>query len=358
MSPKPNAPTEDKPNLAISGGCGLIGSRTVRALAPRYRVFLLDAVDWPEEELPEDAELLEVDLTRDEAVAETLETLHRRTDGRLASFVHLAAYYDFSGADSPLYEELTVEGTRRLARGLESFDVEQFVFSSTLLVMEPVESGETLSEESPTEGEWPYPESKLAAEAVLDDESGSMPVVSLRLAGAYDEDGHSPPLCQHIRRIYEKELESYLFPGDDSHGQPYVHLDDIVTCLVKTVDGRRDLGEREIFLVAEPDVMSHHELQETLGELIHGREWPTIRVPKSFAKTGAWLEEKVLGQEMFIKPWMVDLADDHYPVSIEKARSRLGWEPDRRLPEVLPEMVRRMKEDPEAWFERNSVAGG
>lgn len=354
MNPKPK---ETKPNVAISGGAGLIGSRTVKALVPDYRVFILDAVDWPEGDTPEGSELLEVDLTDDKSVAVTMKELHRRTNGRLASFVHLAAYYDFSGADSPLYEDLTVEGTRRLLRALAPFDVEQFLFSSTLLVMEPVEEGDELTEQSPTEGDWPYPESKLEAEAVLEEEGGSIPVVSLRLAGAYDENGNSPPLCQHVKRIWDKQLESYLFPGDDSHGQPYVHLDDVVRCLVHTVGARHRLGENEVFLIAEPDVMSHHDLQEKLGELIHGKEWPTIRVPKAVAKAGAWIKETVLNQEMFIKPWMVDLADDHYPVTIQKARRDLEWEPVNRLPDVLPEMVRRMRRDPQAWFERNGVAG-
>jgi len=30
-------------------------------------------------------------------------------------------------------------------------------------------------------------------------------------------------------------------------------------------------------LIAELDVLSYAELQDRLGELIHGQEWPTIR---------------------------------------------------------------------------------
>ncbi|HVS66527.1 MAG TPA: NAD(P)-dependent oxidoreductase [Thermoanaerobaculia bacterium] len=348
---------EQRAAVAITGGAGLIGSRAVEALVSDHRVFVLDAADWPQGEPPPGCELIHVDLTDDGSVAAALEELRERCGGRLASLIHLAAYYDFSGSDSPLYSDLTVEGTRRLLRGLRrDFDVGQFVFSSTLLVMEPVdEEDERLTEESPTEAEWPYPESKLEAEAVLRAERGDIPVVVLRIAGAYDEDGHSPPLGQHIKRIHDKQLESYLFPGDADHGQPYVHLDDVVSCLVKTVERRAALGDFEVFLVAEPDLMSHDELQDTLGELIHGREWPTILVPKTVARTGAWLKEHVLGQEMFIKPWMVALADDHYPVEIGKARRLLEWEPRHRLRETLPEMVRRMKEDPRGWFERNGL---
>lgn len=44
---------------------------------------------------------------------------------RFAGHNHLAAYYDFSGAPSPKYEEVTVRGTERLRRNLKSFHVEQ-----------------------------------------------------------------------------------------------------------------------------------------------------------------------------------------------------------------------------------------
>ena len=77
-----------------------------------------------------------------------------------------------------------------------------------------------------------------------------------------------------------------------------------------------------MFLVAESDVMSYADLQEQLSELIHGEEWPTIRIPKTVAKVGAWVQEKLAGEqeETFIKPWMIDLAYEHYPIAIDHAR--------------------------------------
>jgi nucleoside-diphosphate-sugar epimerase len=63
----------------------------------------------------------------------------------------------------------------------------------------------------------------LEAERVIQEERGSIPAVILRIAGVYNEDCNSIPLAQHISRIYEKRLESYFFPGDADHGQPFVH---------------------------------------------------------------------------------------------------------------------------------------
>jgi hypothetical protein len=61
--------------------------------------------------------------------------------------------------------------------------------------------------------------------------------------------------------------------------------------------------------------------------------------PQTVARVGAWAKEKFQGdkekfqgdEETFIKPCMVDVADAHYPVAIERARQRLDW---RRICDV------------------------
>jgi nucleoside-diphosphate-sugar epimerase len=250
-----------------------------------------------------------------------------------------------------------VEGTRRLLTALQDFDVEQFIFSSSLLVMQPAEEGEKVSETSPVEASWDYPESKIKAEKVIRAARGRIPVVILRIAGVYDEDCHSVPIAQQISRIHQRELESYFFPGDAGHGQAFVHLDDLVAGFIKTIERRAQLSEYEVLLIAEPDVMSYAELQERIGELLHGEEWPTIRIPKALAKAGAWVQDKLAGEDepTFIKPWMVDLADQHYPVEISRARERLGWAPAHRLRDTLDEIVRRLKRDPARWYRENGL---
>ena len=347
----------EKAIVIVTGSAGLIGSKVVEALSANYRVVGLDVEPLQEE--VKDAEWIECDMTKDESVAGALAKVRSQYGAKLASVIHLAAYYDFSGAPSPLYRTLTVEGTQRLLRTLQQFQVEQFVFSSSLLVMEPVEPDHLIDEQSPTldtEEAWDYPRSKIEAERVIRREAGAIPTVILRVAGVYDETGHSIPIAQQIRRIYEEKLESYFFPGDVHHGQAFVHLTDLIDCLRQVVELRHELDAREVFLIAEPDVMSYAELQDQLGELIHGEQWPTIRIPKAVAKAGVWAQEKILGQETFIKPWMVDLADQHYPVEIARARERLGWIPQHRLRDTLSSIVGRLKEDPQKWYEANNLA--
>lgn len=347
-------PTGNKPTVLVTGSTGLIGSRVVQALSATHRVIGLDVKS------PNDspgADFISCDLTKTASVAGALQQVAEQCGREIASVIHLAAYYDFTGEPSPLYDTLTVEGTRRLLQQLQDFDVEQFVFSSSLLVMKPVEEGEKITEASPTEAAWDYPKSKLQAEDVIQQERGTIPVVVLRIAGVYDEDGHSIPIAQQISRIYQKDFESYFFPGDASHGQAFVHLNDLIDCIVKTVERRSELEPYELLLIAEPDVMSYAELQEGIGELIHGQEWPTIRLPKIVAKAGAWVKDKMADEDdpEFIKPWMIDLADAHYPVEIERARQKLGWNPKHRLRNTLKEMIVRLKHDPVLWHKTNGL---
>jgi nucleoside-diphosphate-sugar epimerase len=130
-----------------------------------------------------------------------------------------------------------------------------------------------------------------------------------------------------------------------------VHLDDTLEAIRLAVEKRRELPPVTTLLIGEPETLSYDELQRAFARLIHGEEWETHEIPKSIAKTGAWiLDNAPLVEEPFIKPWMVDLADDHYALDISLARKMLGWEPKHSLRETLPSMVAALKRDPAAWY--------
>jgi len=344
-------PQESESTVLVTGGAGLLGRRICDRLASDHRVVAVDVQEQPGDFAHG---YVRMDLTDDDSVREGLRTVADRYGDAIASVTHLAAYYDFSGEPSPLYDALTVQGTRRLLEGLQELSVGQFVLSSSVLAMRPAPVGSLLDESSPEQAEWDYPQSKLDAERVIRESRGDIPAVVLRIAGCYDEGCHSIPVAQQIRRIYEKQLESLVFPGNAEHGQSFVHADDVASCVAATVARRRELGEYEVFLVGEPAWLSYEQLQDAIGEHLHGKEWPTIRIPGPLAKAGAWVKGK-LGEGEFIKPWMIDLADAHYPIDIGKARRVLGWEPVHRLPATLPAMLERLQRDPRGWYEDNGL---
>ncbi len=347
---------QSKPLVIITGCSGLIGARLMSVLASDYRVVGLDVK--PPDAQPMTARFYECDLTSDESVHRCLERVRAEQGERVSSVMHLAAYHDFSGEPNSLYDELTLQGTKRLLSELRSFEVEQFVFTSTILVMQPSSDGAPIDESSPTEATWAYPESKLKTEAALDELRGDTPIVILRVAGVYDELGRSPAITEHIKRIHEKELTSYFFPGSARHGQAFVHIDDLMSAMRAVISNRDQLSARELFLISEPDPVTYEKFQDTIGTEIHGREWPTLRIPKPVAKAGAWVQEKLSpeGDEPFIKPFMVDMADAHYPVDVSLAKERLHWKPRHQLALYLPQIVQRMLADPEKWYRQNDMS--
>lgn len=352
-----SAPHESREVVLITGAGGLIGSYVIRRLSEEYTIIGLDIT--PPKRETDAIDFIKTDLTEEDSIQSSLSEVKSQYGTRIASVVHLAAYYDFSGDPSPMYDELTVEGTRRFIRALKSqnFNVEQFIFSSSMLVMKPGKDGQQISEESETQAEWAYPQSKLDAEAVINDEAGDMPTVMLRIAGVYDEKGHSLPVGQQIARIYEKQMESYVFPGDPDHGQAVVHLEDLADCFYRAIQNRKSLSDSEMFLIAEPDVVSYGELQDVIGEHLHGAEWPTIRIPKFVAKTGAYVQNKLSsGEDQFIKPWMVDLADAHYAPDVSRANNRLNWYPEKRLRDTLPTILSFLKQNPQAFYKENGLS--
>jgi nucleoside-diphosphate-sugar epimerase/uncharacterized membrane protein len=351
----PKDSSNERKVIIVTGSSGLIGEPTVRRFTGRLQVLGFDREGntLP----PKETECVCVDVTSDESVQAGLARVRYAYGDRIASVIHLAAYYDFSGEPSPKYDEITVRGTERLLRELKLFQVEQFVFSSTMLVHKPSEPGQRLTEDSPVEPSWDYPKSKVTTEELLRANRGSIPIVLLRIAGVYDDQCHSIPIAHQIQRIYERQLESRVFPGDTARGrQSFVHLDDLLDAFEHVVDRRGELPSELVVLIGEPDAMSYEELQDEIGREIHGKDWKTREIPAPLAKTGAWLEEKLpLGKEPFIKPWMIDLADDNYELDISRARGVLGWEPRRSLRESLPRMVAALKADPVRWYRENKL---
>lgn len=70
------------------------------------------------------------------------------------------------------------------------------------------------------------------------------------------------------------------------------------------------------------------------------------------------MEEKLASDEEekpFIKPWMIDLADDHYPIDITHSKEKLGWEPQHRLRHTLSRIIGKLKRDPKTWYEINGL---
>lgn len=345
----------DKQVVVVTGSSGRVGTRIIERLGEAYQPIGLDFVGITSKKPA--MEFVYVDLSSDESVECAFNRIRHAYGNRIASIIHLAAYYSFEGTHLELYDKITVEGTRRVLKEAKKFEVEQFIFTSTMLVHEPSKRTVIQNEDSPIKGKWHYPASKVRTEKVIREECGNIPYVIVRIAGCYDEECNCIPLAQHMSRIYEKQLASYVFPGNANNGVPYTHFDDLTDMVLLMIEKRKELPKDLTLLCCEEDSVSYRDLQTAFGKLLYNKDkWPMIYVPKWFAKFGAWVQNNLpFFPKPFIKPWMVDLADDNYEFSMEKARRVLNWSPKRSLKQTLPAMVANLKANPVAWYKRHHM---
>lgn len=100
-----------RPLVLITGAAGNLGRSIANALAPDYDVVGFDRED------DRKSRIFAADLTSDVSLQHAVRVLREEYGSRLASVIHLAAYFDFSGEPNPLYESVNVEGTRLTLRG-------------------------------------------------------------------------------------------------------------------------------------------------------------------------------------------------------------------------------------------------
>ncbi|MFH1301359.1 MAG: NAD(P)-dependent oxidoreductase [Planctomycetota bacterium] len=134
-------------------------------LSKTQRVIGFDRAGDPHS--PPEAECVCVDPTSDESLARGMKHVCEDYGTTIASVVHFATYHNFSGEQSPIYEEVKVRGTERLSEALRPFEVEQFIFFSTVLVHASCDFDEQINEDRPLEPKWDCPKSKVATEKVI-----------------------------------------------------------------------------------------------------------------------------------------------------------------------------------------------
>lgn len=338
--------------VIVTGSAGRIGAKLIERLGAQYRIVgfeLMKAIYASNNE-----ELIPVDVSSDESVAQAFRHIKAFYGTHIVSVIHLAAYYSFEDQNYDKYRKITVEGTKRLLEALQEFTVEQFIFSSTMLVHKP--SKKRINEYSPQKASWAYPRSKIETEAIIHKYRGPIPTVNLRIAGVYDDMCHSIPISNQIQRIHEKQLVSHFFPGNIHNGAAFLHMDDLIDAILLTVQKRRELPKETVLLLGEDSTLSTDQLQRKISRHLFGKEMKTIRIPKFLAWIGAFIQSHIpFMQKPFIRPWMIRFADDNYLLDISRAKKFLGWEPKHNVAKEIDLMLDRLLEDPIKWYKTNGL---
>ncbi|MBS4167481.1 NAD(P)-dependent oxidoreductase [Parachlamydia sp. AcF125] len=340
--------------ILITGSSGRVGRSVIQRLGGKYPLVGFDKVSPKYKN--DNLEFVQVDITSDESVKNGLHIARTKYGSRIISVIHLADYYCFGEGAPSLYQKISVEGTERVLQEVQKFDTEQFLFSSTQLIYAPCPVGKRINENSPIDPKWGYPKSKAKAESLIEQNRGNIPTVILQMAACYDDQCHSIPIASQIQRIYEKRLLSHLFPGNLKHGSPYLHLEDLSEAIWLAVEKRHTLPAELKLLIGEDVTLSYDQMQKLIAAHLFGKAFKTFPIPKWVAKRGAWfLGHSLFEKNFFIKPGMIDIADDHYTLDITRAKEILGWAPRNFVGHSLPKMIKALKANLKGWYKAHNL---
>ena len=216
------------PAILVTGGAGFIGSRVAEALlAEGHDVVVADDLSTGKRSnVPERASFLELDLAREEDVAQL-------PDERWDGILHLAGQSSGKRSfDDPLHDfDANARSTLLLAQLARERGVPVLVHASSMSVYGRGGS-EPLSEESPTEPVSYYGASKLAAERALAVAAGAgLRTCSLRMFNVYGAGQDLENLDQGMVSIYLAYIlrgEPVLVRGALDRVRDLVHIDDVV----------------------------------------------------------------------------------------------------------------------------------
>ena len=348
----------DKHLILITGATGKIGCELSKKLVDKFHVVGFDL--FMSSFVP-GVDLISVDISSEASLDDALNVISNKYGQKICSVIHLASYFNPIGGNWSYYQKTSIDGTEKLFRGLRkhNFEVEQFVFLSTLHVHASCKYGDKIDENSPIFPRWNYPKSKVLTEDMIHRMQGDIPSVILRVGGVYDTKCHCPVLSNQIQRIYENRLDGHLFTGNIHHGDSYIHVDDLCDAICTALHKRKQLPHDLVLLIGEDQVYSYDELQRKIARSLFDKEWKTISVPKAIAKLALWCQNKIpFFTKTFVQPWMIDIADDHFEIDSSRIKKILDWSPKHKVIDIIPYWIDQLTSDPIAWYEENNLKPG
>ncbi len=349
------------PRVIVTGGSGFLGRRLVGALLGRARVVGIDRRPRAEAYVPDHENMSwhQIDLGDAAAVEETFAEI--RAGGRVDAFIHLAAYYDFTGEEDPEYQRTNVDGLGHVLDACRSLGLRRFIFASSAGAARVRRDRTPLDEDAPADGDHVYARTKRVGEELVFERSRDFPTVSVRFGALFSDWCEFPPLYFFLETWLSNAWNARCLGGRGETSTPYLHVRDAVSFVLRVLE-RMDVLERSLTLIASTDgAVSHRELFTAATTYAAGRPRTPILIPAVLAGPGMALNDlvgRMRGERPFERPWMARYIDTFLWVDASRTRRILEWEPHPRLGLLsrVPYMIENKRSDPVEWKRRNAEA--
>ncbi|HEX6851318.1 MAG TPA: NAD(P)-dependent oxidoreductase [Candidatus Polarisedimenticolaceae bacterium] len=348
-------------SLILTGASGFVGRHVIESARGDCVLYGLSRRSQSRAGVPEHSNVrwLHADITDWESVRAAFRRIVAH--GPVDAVVHLAAYYDFTGEQDPLYWRTNVEGMRHVLEATKESGIRNFVFSSSLAVSRFPDPGKVLDETSPPDGVEIYSVTKAAGERMLGEYDGAIKSSIVRFAALFSDWCEYPPLFALMETWTGRNWNRRLVAGRGRTGLPYLHVREIPPMLRRVFDRFEVLAPRGVVIASGDGATSQDALFEAVA--LHGRRHggEPIHIPKALCGPGMWVRDlagRLGGHRPFERPWMAKYIDRVMAVNAARTRSLLGWAPRERL-EILrrmPFLIENLEMDPIEWHRRNHWA--
>lgn len=351
-------------NILITGACGFVGSRLSIALnsLPNCNVVGVDNRN-PSDALKNNTKQttwLNCDVRNEKEMDKIL------SETRFNTVIHLAAYYDFTSSWSKEYQEINVNATNKIWELCNQNNVGHFIFSSSISSVNPKKYSK-ITEESHADcsNVLAYGKSKAESESSLENLSLQLSCPDIlatsivRFAGVYSDWVELPPI-HALFLLWKKQSWPFctFIPGKGETGMPFIHISDLVECLVRLIHSEPKKRSYQQFLGSGNGSTSQNQLYSA----IQTKYSPTYISIPFVEKSGDLLYScknllSKLDEERassLMPGYLVrEFGDIKYDVDASFTHNYLDWKPTRNIIDDIPQMIKLFESQPSLWTKRN-----
>jgi nucleoside-diphosphate-sugar epimerase len=297
--------------VVITGGAGFLGINLTRFLLARgFAVTSLDIADYTYDDVRDKVTVLKGDIRDDAAVALAMEGADL--------VVHTAAAL-------PLYtpQEIyttDVEGTRNVLEGAHNAGIRRVVHISSTAVY-GIPDHHPLYENDRLDGVGPYGQAKIQAEMVCLEYRAKGIVVPILRPKSFI----GPERLGVFALLYDWALDGRNFPmiGNGNNRYQLLDVEDLCQAIFLALTLSEETANDTFNIGAKEFGTMRSDYQAVLDEAGHGKR--IVGLPATPAIIALRIMEKFGWSPLY--KWVYETASKDSFVGIEKAESRLEWEP-------------------------------
>jgi dihydroflavonol-4-reductase len=255
--------------IFLTGGSGFIGSRLAPlAVQAGHQVTVVTAINNDAERARCEA-LTRAGINVVKASLEDSAALSRELQGHDV-VIHLAAAQHEAGKPESYFQQVNVEGTRRLLGLAAAAGVQRFVHGSTIGVYGSAASG-GLSEDSPLAPDNPYGRTKAAAEQVVREFQGPMQWCIVRISETYG------PADMRLLKLFKGvRTGRFVTVGNGENLHQLIYVDDLSRGLLAAASAPAAIGQT--FVLAGAEQITTNQMVSAIGQAV-GRSKPIGHAP-------------------------------------------------------------------------------